>query len=348
MAQYTTMEELQELVRQLNSAATLETDNYHALCVQCQDLIAKIEEHSAITNKYGEWFASMYRDMLSEVPGEKNTELANSQTINAVIDFIEGGFDQIAEAKADEIKLGIDNLQAQLDSKQKELDEIENQITQKKSELQKTLWELEECKDNLKQTQINECYARDELDRDTENLKRIQENICYTQYEKQPNECSPKLPRKPPHSSGKDPSPIPAQTQISKPQPTAQPYISSRQVLDTSQMAKSVVNGFTTPNSPASGHLYLCDVNGFIDITRLPEVRRNNLMMLNANLYQSTGKPQFKIETDDGKFYIHEQQQISNWINGHPLQGKHEIKNGDKIKIMDLKGQSFILYFILG
>lgn len=319
---YEKMEELQKQVRELNAKLSDENENFSALCILCDDLMNKLNEQESITNKYGAFFADIYRDCCPAVEGEKNAAYHDkAQVVYDVIDTFEQIVEQTTEAKAQELNLGIKELEKEINRKQGELDALSREVERKQNEL----FELEK------------------------NIKNVESNI--NGGENRPKEVD-RIPKEP-SSSSRPSSPVgvPAtdehrgKTDI--PQPRQSPP--SNDAAEPNQVAGSIFyKGYTVPATPEKKHIYLCDANLFMDITGFHDIRRQHLQKMDREKYAQTGRPQFRLIQEGNIWKIGEMQGVTNTISGRKLQVEKAISNHDVVEIVDLAGQKHRFMFIIG
>lgn len=336
---YEELETLQNLVRELNEKMAAESDNYNALLVQCQDLLAKLAEQSEITNRYGQFFADIYRtfECDAKIEGEVNMPTPEAKVLYQTIDIIEFQASQT----------------------------IDSDLVAKKQELDDLTQLIEAKKDELKQIQIDASYAANELQKDRKDLRTVQEDICYALRDqpssppsatpaprkKSASQQSPEaiienLPGVSPKKSSGQPSPQPpsdANTEksialsVSKPEPRPTITIETRSL-----------NGFLVPKTICNGHLYLCAKTGAapIDISDLVDVRLNHLLRLGSE-FAKTYRPQFRIiHSSSGGWSIGEQQNVTNLLNGKKLQAEMILHNEDVLTVIDKDGKEHNLMFV--
>ena len=123
---YEELETLQNLVRELNEKMAAESDNYNALLVQCQDLLAKLAEQSEITNRYGQFFADIYRtfECDAKIEGEVNTPTPEAKALYQTIDMIEFQASQTIDSDLVAKKQELDDLTRLIEAKKDELKQI--------------------------------------------------------------------------------------------------------------------------------------------------------------------------------------------------------------------------------
>ena len=169
---YEKMEDLQKQVRELNAKLSDENENFSSLCILCDALMNKVKEQEKITNKYGAFFADIYRDCCPAVEGEKNVACHDkAQVMYDVIDTFEQIVEQTTEATAEKMNLGIKDLEKEINRKQGELDAIIREVKRKQNEL----LELE------KSIRIVETNISDR----EKQQKEVEEDICYRMREEQ-------------------------------------------------------------------------------------------------------------------------------------------------------------------
>ncbi len=319
---YEKMEELQKQVRELNAKLSDENENFSALCILCDDLMNKLNEQESITNKYGAFFADIYRDCCPAVEGEKNAAYRDkAQVVYDVIDTFEQIVEQTTEAKAQELNLGIKELEKEINRKQGELDALSREVERKQNEL----FELEK------------------------NIKNVESNI--NGGENRPKEVD-RIPKEPSSSSRpSSPAGAPAtdehHSKTNIPQPRQFPP--SNDAAEPNQGAGSIFyKGYTVPATPEKKHIYLCDANLFMDITGSHDIRRQHLQKMDREKYAQTGRPQFRLIQEGNIWKIGEMQGVTNTISGQQLQAEKAISNHDVVEIVDLAGQKHRFMFIIG
>lgn len=335
---YEELETLQQLVKQINEKMAYEQDNYTALTVQCQDLLKKLEEQSAITNKYGQFFADIYRALESDaqIEGEVNIPNPEATFLYRAIDLIEIQISQ--------------TLDSDLAAKKQELDDLTQQI--------------ETRKDELKQIQIDASYAANELQKDRKDLRSVQEDICYALHEQLSSPSASPVSHKkssPPQSpetiiknlpdvslknSGEQPLPTPPTN--NNPDNRNASSVPQTAPKQTTNIETRTLNGFFVPQTVYDGHLYLCAKTGAvpIDISNLVDVRLNHLLHLGSE-FAKTYRPQFRIlRPSTGGWSIGEQQNVTNLLNGKKLQGEKKLHNEDVLTIIDKDGKEHTLMFV--
>lgn len=336
---YEELETLHKLVRELNEKMAAETDNYNALSVQCQDLLAKLAEQSEITNRYGQFFADIYRTIenAAQIEGEVNMPNPEAKFLYRTIDMIEFQASQ--------------TIDADLAAKKQEFDELTRQIEEKKAE--------------LKQLQIDASYASNELQKDSKQLRTVQEEICYTMRDQPSNRPSAapaprkdsslprspeaiikNLPDVPPKNPNARPSPkSPSDGSAGKGNAPAVPKLEPKSAMAIETRSR---NGFWVPQTICDGHLYLCAKTGSapIDITDLVDVRLNHLLRFGSE-FAKTYRPQFRLlHSPSGGWSIGEQQNVTNLLNGKKLQGEKKLHNEDVLTVIDREGKEHSLMFV--
>ena len=335
---YEELETLQQLVKKKKKKMAHEQDNYTALTVQCQDLLKKLEEQSAITNKYGQFFADIYRTLENDaqIEGEVNIPNPEATFLYRAIDLIEIQISQ--------------TIDSDLAAKKRELDELTRLIDAKKAE--------------LKQIQIDASYAANELQKDRKDLRTVQEDICYALRDQPSSPSAPpvsqkksSLPRSPdaiiqnlpgvtPKNASEQPSP--ASPTVGNTDKSNAPSVPKLTPTPTIPIETRSRNGFLVPKTICDGHLYLCAKTGAapIDISDLVDVRLNHLLRLGSE-FAKTFRPQFRlIHPSSGGWSVGEQQNVTNLLNGKKLQGEKRLHNEDVLTIIDKDGKEHQLMFV--
>ena len=328
---YEKMEDLQKQVRELNAKLSDENENFSSLCTLCEALINKLNEQETITNKYGAFFADIYRDCCPAVEGEKSVACHDkAQVMYDVIDTFEQIVEQTAEAKAQELNLGIKDLEKEFNKKQGELDAILREVERKRNEL----LELEK---SIRDVETNIGYREKEQ-------KEVEEDICYRMREEQsiPTHASSAGDHRRPVRQ-----PVPLRTTDNNPQPRQSPP--SNDAADPKQEPGVIsYKGYNVPAAPENDHIYLCDANAFMDITGLHDIRRQQLQKMNRTKYAQTGRPQFRLIQEGNSWKIGEMQGMTNTFSGRQLLGEKTISNHDIVVIVDLAGQKHSFMFVIG
>ena len=325
---YEKMEDLQRQVRELNAKLSDENENFSSLCTLCEALMNKLNEQETITNKYGAFFAEIYRDCCPTVEGEKNVACHDkAQVVYDTIDNFEQIFEQTAEAKAQELNLGIKDLEKEFNKKQGELDAISREVERKRNEL----LELEK---NIRDIETN-------ISNREKRQQEVEENICYRMREEQsiPTHASSA------GSSAKGDN----RRKMNDPHPQPRQSPPSNDAAEPNQESgANSYMGYIVPESPAKDHIYLCDANVFMDITGLHDIRRQQLQKMNRTKYAQTGRPQFRLIQEGKGWKIGEMQGMTNTFSGRQLLGEKTISNHDIVVIVDLAGQKHSFMFVIG
>ena len=339
---YEELENLKKMVQKMNEQMANEADNYAALTVQCQDLLKKLDEQKNITNKYGQFFADIYRTLENDaqLEGELNMPNPEAKILYRTIDLI--------ELQASE------TIDSDLAAKRDELIRLENQIKEKEAE--------------LKAIQKDASFTAHDLEKDQRNLRTVQEDICYAMRDQQNLRFSspPAQTRNSRQSQRKlvnvekmiDRLPDVPQKQSPQPQQeeniVAQKPEESKQADPSPAIPPNPTNielksfkGFLIPEQPQKDHLYLCTDNGAspIEITDFVDIRVNHLVRFGSD-FSRTYRPQFRLLNRTGKRFVGEQQGINNLLNGKQLAGEMELHSGDELTITDKDGKQHKLMFV--
>ena len=325
-------QQLQELIKQAEDKITYESDNFNALAQQFQDLLAKLDEQTAITNKYGNFLAEMYRDIAAfGRDNEKNMELQHEEIVYETIAWLNGNEEAAMENRRQLVESGIEE-------KEQRLKELQVEIKRQEGVLANLQRAIEQA---AAQCAANPPAAAPPPEKPQQPARGIKTVI---------NEA-PEIKKKPlaqfhPAEPAPEPKPVPAPA----PAPAPEPKPAPAPAPESCGIAVRRQGEWTVPAAPESGHIYLCADTGMppLDITvRFPDIRMNHLRRFGQK-FARTGKPQFRLSRENGSFFIEEQQNMVNHINGRLLSGKHKVSSGDVITITDLDKMQHSLLFIIG
>lgn len=355
---YEEMEDLRQQMQKINQALSLETDNYNALVEQCQALYHRLEKHAEITNKYGDFFANLYRQISEELENETDRPLEQGRIVFEIIDAMENIQDNVLEERQRIVDSGILE-------KEKHLAVLNQEITKKEAYLQglrdaiqkagqaptpntpKTKPSTSQPEPNTSKQAGRDINILDELDKHPpRRIDTPQDNSVGQQIPPKGNVASPNTPSNSNENTGvaHKPQPVPRQAPA---QDSPSTEVSPQQQAPETK----IEDGWTVPKHPEHGHLYLCASTGKfpLDITspRLPDIRMQHLIRLGAE-FARTGRPQFRLLRDEKGFLIGEQQNVINHINGQLLQGEYRIHHNDELVMTDRDGKQLKVRFVLG
>lgn len=311
--------QLLDLTKQIEDALGYESDNFNALSAQFHDLLKKIQEQTEVTNKYGDFLAELYRFYGSPQEGcnEKNMPVQPDPVIYDVIDMLNSNESMAIEERRKIAESGILEKEQHLAELNRQIEEQQLVLEQLKTNIVDA---ARQCRDTPPEVQAPPESPRSAAPEEPEHKPGVETVV-----------------RGVPDIQMKRSAPAPA--------PAPAPVSAQTSAIPTVQQGN-----WTVPASPEAGHLYLCADTGMppLDITvRIPDIRMQHLRQFGQK-FSRTGKPQFRIIRENGTFFIGEQQNMVNHINGKLLSGKQKISTGDVVIITDLDKNQHPLLFIIG
>ena len=219
----------------------------------------------------------------------------------------------------------LSRMQAELEKASNDLNAREDAFRQNQNEMEKTMAKMRE-----------ECQAEIDKERDAllQNLTAKKEELAKIKQEiQQAQEQLEELKQN--------------MEQFGSPAATAHPSgdrpEDMQKVLDEFDK-----EGFSAPSDTQYGHLYLCSQFSNVDVTFHPAVIRDQLLELDPDEFNSTGKPQITFRQQNGEWVVLPNEKLKNQMNGKEITEETPVPQGAVIVMTDKRGEKHTVKVLIG